>query len=70
VHWELVDRYLAGECVPQEIVEIERWVSELPERRRLLDQLAGPGEVEITEARAMIWARIHDEVGEDPARPF
>jgi hypothetical protein len=42
---------------------VERWLCEAPSRRQLLDQLAGPGEVEVKEARAAIWARLQSEVG-------
>lgn len=62
MHWELMDRYLAGECSGTELREVERWLSEAPKRRQLLDQLAGPGEVEVKEARAAIWARLQSEV--------
>jgi anti-sigma factor RsiW len=63
MHWELMDRYLAGECSAAELASVERWLSESPKRRRVLEQLAGPGAVEIGEARARIWARLQDEVG-------
>lgn len=63
MHWELMDRYLAGECGGVELAEVERWLSVSPERRQLLDQLAGPGEVEVRDARAAIWARLEGEVG-------
>lgn len=72
MHWELMDRYLAGECSAAELVEMERWLAEAPRRRSLLEQLAGPGEVEVTEARAAIWARLQSEVdaeGAPPAEP-
>ena len=59
---ELMDRYLAGECHGAELAEVERWLSESPRRRQLLDQLAGPGEVEVSEARATIWARLQSEL--------
>jgi len=63
MRWELMDRYLAGECSGAELAEVERWLSEAPKRRQLLDQLAGPDEVEVREARATIWARLQSEVG-------
>ena len=62
MRWELMDRYLAGECSRAELAEVERWLSESPSRRQLLDQLAGPGEGEVREARATIWARLQNEV--------
>lgn len=65
MHWELMDRYLAGECNGAELAEVERWLSQAPKRRQLLDQLAGPGEVEVREARATIWARLQSEVAPD-----
>jgi anti-sigma factor RsiW len=73
MHWELMDRYLAGECSAPELAAVERWLSESPKRRHLLEQLAGPGEVEVGEARAKIWARLQDEVAPErqgpPPRP-
>jgi len=63
MRWELMDRYLARECNGAELAEVERWLCEAPSRRQLLDQLAGPGEVEVKEARAAIWARLQSEVG-------
>lgn len=66
MRWELMDRYLAGECTPTELAEVERWLSEAPRRRKLLEQLAGPGEGELKEARATIWARLQREVDSDP----
>ena len=65
MHWELMDRYLAGECSAAELAEVEHWLAELPRRRALLEQLAGPGEVEVKEARATIWARLQSEVSSD-----
>lgn len=69
MRWELMDRYLAGECSAAELAAVERWVSESSKRRRLLEQLAGPGEVEVGEARARIWARLQDEFGLDDQAP-
>lgn len=69
MRWELMDRYLAGECGQTELEEVERWLSESPKRRQLLDQLAGPGEVEVKEARATIWARLQSEVGRGRSKP-
>lgn len=63
--WELMDRYLAGECSGAELTAVERWLSESPRRRSLLEQLAGPGEAEVGEARATIWARLKEEVAPD-----
>jgi anti-sigma factor RsiW len=65
MHWELMDRYLAGECSAAELAEVERWLAELPHRRALLEQLGGPGDVEVGEARATIWARLQSEVTSD-----
>ncbi|MGH7508985.1 MAG: hypothetical protein ACREMZ_05905 [Gemmatimonadales bacterium] len=64
-----MDRYLAGECSPAELEEIERWLAQEPTRRNLLEQLAGPDEAELRKARAEIWARLEDQVrtGTSPA---
>lgn len=69
MRWELMDRYLAGECTAAELAAVERWLSESPKRRRMLEQLAGPGDVEIGEARATIWARLQDEVDSEGQAP-
>jgi hypothetical protein len=61
-----MDRYLAGECGQAELEEVERWLAQAPSRRQFLEQLAGPGEAELKEARARIWARLEDEVGPGP----
>lgn len=63
MRWKLMDRYLAGECANTELVEVERWVAEAPTRGQFLEQLAGPSEAELREAKAKIWARLEDEVG-------
>ncbi len=63
MRWELMDRYLAGECDPTELREVELWLSEVPPRRQLLERLAGPGDLEVKEARATIWERLRNEVG-------
>lgn len=62
MRWELMDRYLAGECSKAELEQVERWLAQAPSRRRFLEQLAGPGEAELKEARASIWARLENEV--------
>lgn len=67
MRWEIVDKYLAGECNATERAELERWLTETPKRREFLEQLAGPGEAELTEAKATIWARLEDQVGSGPS---
>jgi hypothetical protein len=62
MRWRLMDRYLAGECSVNEQAEVERWLAEAPTRRQFLEQLAGPGEAELKEARTRIWTRLEDEV--------
>jgi hypothetical protein len=69
MHWALMDRYLAGECSAAELAAVERWLSESPKRRQVLEQLAGPGAIEVGEARARIWARLQDEVGREDRVP-
>jgi hypothetical protein len=65
MRWELMDKYLAGECSATEHAEVERWLSEAPARRLLLEQLAGPGAGALSQTRAEIWARLLQEVGAD-----
>jgi hypothetical protein len=69
MHWRLMDRYLAGECSVAEMAEVEQWVAEVPKRRRFLEQFAGPGEAELSEAKVAIWARLADEVDRQESPP-
>lgn len=39
VSWALLARYVAGECTPEERVEIEAWLIDDPVRARLIDEL-------------------------------
>lgn len=63
MRWELMDKYLAGECSRTELAEMKRWLDKAPRVRLCLEQLAGPDEAELTEAKASIWARLEDQVG-------
>jgi hypothetical protein len=71
MRWELMDKYLAGECTSAELVEMERWLDKAPRVRLFLEQLAGPPDAELTEAKASIWARLQDQVslGSRPTGP-
>jgi ferric-dicitrate binding protein FerR (iron transport regulator) len=40
MRWELLDRYMAGECTIAERAGVERWLQESPVRWRLLAQLS------------------------------
>lgn len=39
VHWNLLGKYLAGQCTPHEEDRVHAWLEEEPERKRLLDEL-------------------------------
>ncbi|MGI9041522.1 MAG: hypothetical protein ACR2HK_10595 [Gemmatimonadales bacterium] len=61
MRWELLDRYLAGECDIAESQQVERWAAEAPERRQLLEQLAtldDPDPAAVRSAKAVVWARL------------
>ena len=62
MRWELIDRYLAGECNATELAEVERWLAGRPRRRECMARLAGPTEAELLLAKAGIWARLEGEV--------
>lgn len=69
MRWELLDRYLLGECSPAERAEVEQWLAESPARRKLLEQLAMPEELDSAASRdrkAAVWARLEREL--DPER--
>lgn len=69
MRWELLDRYLLGECSPTERAEVKRWLGESPVRRKLLEQLSTPDEPDSPALRARIaaaWDRLRDEL--DPGR--
>jgi hypothetical protein len=62
MRWELMDRYLAGECSPAERDEAERWLAEAPHRRSAIEYLAGPGEADLKETRDSVWSRLEHEL--------
>jgi ferric-dicitrate binding protein FerR (iron transport regulator) len=74
---ELVDRYLSGECTPQEERVVERWARESPERAEMLrvmrDTLGareGGGERKAGDVDPLAaWARLEREMRAPPPVP-
>jgi anti-sigma factor RsiW len=69
MRWDLLDRYLLGECSPAEREDVERWLAESPARKKLLEQLTTPDNLDSAVSRARIvaaWDRLRDEL--DPGR--
>jgi ferric-dicitrate binding protein FerR (iron transport regulator) len=65
-HWELLDRYLAGQSEPAERERIERWLAEAPRRRLMADCLrlavAPAFEPSAAPDREAAWARLELEL--------
>ena len=66
--WNLLDRYLAGECTPDERTRVERWLAEDAGRVLTLDALrAAFGEEssagERRRRKSAAWARLERELG-------
>jgi anti-sigma factor RsiW len=65
MRWELLDRYLLGECSLPERAQVEQWLAESPARRKLLEQLTMPEEPDSAASRARkaaVWARLEQEL--------
>jgi anti-sigma factor RsiW len=65
MRWELMDKYLAGECSTSERAEVERWLAEAPSRRQFVERLAGPSQAELVAAKATIWARLEQHISKN-----
>lgn len=71
---ELIDRYLAGDCTPDEIVVVERWIAARPENTELLATLRSEFGILNDSAPPSdphaVWRRIADGIDriEDAAR--
>src|SRR5688500_20283620 len=70
--WNLLDRYLAGECTPEERTRVERWLAEDASRRRTLEAMrAAFGEEgsagEQRQRKSAAWARLARELGIEDA---
>ena len=66
MRWELLDRYLLGECNLAERTEVEQWLAESPARRKLLEQLDEPDSAASRARKAAAWDRLEREL--DPER--
>jgi anti-sigma factor RsiW len=65
MRWELLDRYLLGECTPAERAEIEQWLAESPAGRMLLAQLDEPDSAAARARKAAAWDRLKRELDPD-----
>ena len=63
MYWDLLDRYLGGECTIVERAEVERWLAESPDRQGLLEQLTTSDPVAARAKSAEIRARLKHELG-------
>ncbi len=61
MRWELLDRYLAGECTLAERADVERWLAESPARPAFLAQLSNPTASDAQ--KAAVRARLERELG-------
>ncbi len=64
--WALLERYLARDCTPEERARTERWIAEVPERRRLIElmgvALDEPERVIGAERRSTMLAALRREM--------
>ncbi len=63
MRWELLNRYLAGECTIAERASVERWLAESPARQELLKQLTKPNPAATDAQKAELRARLERELG-------
>ena len=63
MRWELLDRYLTGECTTTERAYVERWLAESPARRGLLEQFTKPDPTATDAQKAEVRARLERELG-------
>jgi anti-sigma factor RsiW len=63
MRWELLNRYLAGECTIAERAYVERWLAESPVRQELLEQFTKPNPMATDAQKAEIRARLERELG-------
>lgn len=61
MRWELLDRYLAGECTVGERADVECWLAASPAVRAFLEQLTNPAPSDAPKAE--VWARLERELG-------
>ena len=60
--WTRIDRYLAGECTPDEAAEVDRWIEADPRRREVLAALKATGRAGGWHADVdRAWARARGE---------
>ena len=68
-HWNLLAKYLAGECTDEEVGEVERWLAEKPEhehRLAELEEIWGAAEPTTSEYDVEgLWNRLQRHVEED-----
>ncbi len=62
MRWELLNRYLGGECTIAERAYVERWLAESPVRQGLLKQLTKPNPMATDAEKAELRARLEREL--------
>src|SRR5688572_19386282 len=72
--WILLDRYLTGECTPDERVRVEQWLAGSPRHRELLDAMgdvATQSQAEVSAAHeAELAAALWTKIGASPSAPL
>ncbi len=63
MRWDLLNRYLGGECTIAERAEVARWLAESPDRQGLLEQLTTSDPTATRAKRSEIRARLEHELG-------
>lgn len=63
MRWELLDRYLSGQCEPAERLEVERWAAESPLRQQVLERMVSALDDTPPEALETMRLRLEKELG-------
>ncbi len=67
--WELLDRYLAGECTAEERERVERWMDAAPLNRRRVELLTDAISMAAVTPRVEVWESIERQL-EVPRKSF
>ena len=63
MRWELLDRFLRGECDGAERAEVDRWAAESPRHRQALEELAASfGHAGDESSAKLVWDELMREL--------